>query len=95
MGPAFSNFYMLNLESRVFNSINKPNIYFRYVDDILLLLYSHINHVIHIQIQRQKQIGQKQVDSFASGTNVLLTSDLFVEMRRETQFLKVFHVILC
>ena len=35
--PIFSNFYASNLENKVFNSINKHNIYPRYVDDILLL----------------------------------------------------------
>ena len=39
-GPIFSNFYMSDLENKVFNTINKPNIYFRYADDILLLTYS-------------------------------------------------------
>ena len=32
----FSNFYMSALENKVFNIINKPNIYLRYADDILL-----------------------------------------------------------
>ena len=36
-GPIFSNFYMSNLENNVYNTINKPNIYLRNVDDILLL----------------------------------------------------------
>ena len=36
LGPIFSNFYMLALENKVFHTINKPNIYLRY-DDILLL----------------------------------------------------------
>ena len=37
LGPIFSNFYMSALENMVFNAINKPNIYLRYADDILLL----------------------------------------------------------
>ena len=32
----FSNFYMSDLENKVFNTINKPNFYLRYVDSILL-----------------------------------------------------------
>ena len=32
----FSNFYMSALENKVFNTINKPNIYSRYASDILL-----------------------------------------------------------
>ena len=36
LGPIFSSFYMINLENKVFNTINKPNIYLRYADDILL-----------------------------------------------------------
>ena len=37
LGPVFSNFYMLALENKVLNTINKPNIYLRYADDIPLL----------------------------------------------------------
>ena len=40
LGPIFNNFYMSDLENKVFNTINKPNIYSRYVDDILLLTNS-------------------------------------------------------
>ena len=44
-GPIFSNFYMSNLEHRIFNSILKPPIYLRYIDDILILAdnYNEIN----------------------------------------------------
>ena len=34
--PIFSNFYMSALENKVFNTINKPNIYLRHANDILL-----------------------------------------------------------
>ena len=37
LGAIFSNFYMSALENKVFNTINKPNIYLRYADDILFL----------------------------------------------------------
>ena len=37
LGPIFSNFYMSALENKVFNTINKPNIYLRYADGILVL----------------------------------------------------------
>ena len=37
MGPIFSNFYMSALENKVFNTLNKSNIYFKYADDIFLL----------------------------------------------------------
>ena len=40
LGPIFSNFYMSVLENKVFDTINKPNIYLRYADDILLLTNS-------------------------------------------------------
>ena len=40
LGPIFSNFYMSALENKVFNTINKPNNYLRYADDILLLTNS-------------------------------------------------------
>ena len=37
LGPIFSNFYMSNLENKIFNKIKKPSIYLRYVDDIVIL----------------------------------------------------------
>ena len=37
LGPIFSDFYMSDLENRIFNSIKKPPIYLRYVHDILIL----------------------------------------------------------
>ena len=40
MGPIFCNFYISALENKVFNTINKPNIYLRYADNILLLINS-------------------------------------------------------
>ena len=40
LGPIFSNFFMSDLENKVFNTINKPNIYLRYADDIFLLTNS-------------------------------------------------------
>ena len=36
LGPIFSNFYMSALENKIFNIINKPNIYLRSDDDIFL-----------------------------------------------------------
>ena len=40
LGPIFSNFYMSDLENKVFNTINKSNIYLRYADDNLFLTNS-------------------------------------------------------
>ena len=40
LGPIFSNSYMSALENKVFNTINKPDIYSRYADDIHLLINS-------------------------------------------------------
>ena len=40
LGTNFINFYMSDFENKVFNTINKPNIYLRYADDILLLTNS-------------------------------------------------------
>ena len=36
LGPTFANFYMGNLENKVFDKIDKPSIYVRYVDDCFL-----------------------------------------------------------
>ena len=39
LGPTFSNFYMGDLENKIFNGIiQKPTIYARYIDDILVLI---------------------------------------------------------
>ena len=40
LAPIFGNFYMSALENKVFNTINKSNIYLRYADDILILTNS-------------------------------------------------------
>ena len=48
LGPIFSHFYMADLENKIFNSIKKPSIYLRYVDDILILA----NDINVINIQR-------------------------------------------
>ena len=52
-GPIFSNFYMSDLENRIFNSIKKPPIYLRYVDDILILT-NNINEIKILQDTFQK-----------------------------------------
>ena len=36
LGPLFAEFYMAHLENKTFNEIPKPNLYLRYVDDILI-----------------------------------------------------------
>ena len=46
-GPILSNFYVSDLENKIFNSIKKPPIYLRYVDDILILA----NNINEINIQ--------------------------------------------
>ena len=38
LGPIFSNFYMSDLENRIFNGTKKPPIYLRYVDVFLLII---------------------------------------------------------
>ena len=40
LAPIFCNFYMSALENKFFNTINKPDIYLRYADNILLLTNS-------------------------------------------------------
>ena len=48
LGPIFSNFYMSDLENRIFNSTKKPPIYLRYVDDILIFT-NNINEINILQ----------------------------------------------
>ena len=38
LGPIFRNVYMSELENKVFNTINKLNIYLRYADDFFSLI---------------------------------------------------------
>ena len=44
--PIFSNFYMSDLENKIFNCIRKPSIYLRYADDILIL--ANVSNEINI-----------------------------------------------
>ena len=37
LGPTYSNFYVSNLENKIFTDTKKPHIYVHYVDDILIL----------------------------------------------------------
>ena len=53
LGLIFSNFYMSNVKNRIFNSIKKPPIYLRYVDDILILSHN-INKTNILQDTFQK-----------------------------------------
>ena len=48
LGPIFRNFYISDLENRIFNIIKIPPIYLRYVDDILILT----NNINEINIQQ-------------------------------------------
>ena len=48
LGLIFSNFYMSDLENRIFNSIKKAPVYLRYVDDILILT-NNINEINILQ----------------------------------------------
>ena len=53
--PIFSNFYFTDLENKIFNSIRKPSIYLRYVDDILSLA-NDINEINILQGTFQKNV---------------------------------------
>ena len=65
LGLIFSNFYMSALENMVFNTINKPNIYLRYADNILLLHNStdEINTI-------QETFQNKSVLNFTQEINI-------------------------
>ena len=58
--PIFSNFYMLALENTVFNTINKPNIYLRYADDILLTSNTNEINTIHETFQNNSVLNFTQ-----------------------------------
>ena len=53
LGPIFSNFYMSDLENKISNSIIKPPIYLRYLNDILIL-DNDINKINVLQDTFQK-----------------------------------------
>ena len=53
LGSIISNFYMSNLENKIFKSIRKPSIYLRYVDDIIILA-NDINETNILQDTFQK-----------------------------------------
>ena len=50
LGPIFSNFYMSDLENKIFNSIRKPSIYQRYV-----IFANGINKINILQDSFQKE----------------------------------------
>ena len=52
-GSIFSNFYISDLENRIFNSIKKPPTYLKYVDDIFILT-NNINEINILQDTFQK-----------------------------------------
>ena len=53
LGPLFNNFYVSDLENKIFTSIRKPSIYLRNVDDILILA-NDINEINILQDTFQK-----------------------------------------
>ena len=48
LGPIFSYFYMSDHENRIFDSMKKPPIYLRYVDDMLIFT-NNINEINKLQ----------------------------------------------
>ena len=53
LGPIFTNFYMSDLENRIFNRIKKSPIYQRIIDDILILA-NNSNEINILQNNFQK-----------------------------------------
>ena len=64
LSTIFSNFYFSNIENEIFNSIRKPPIYLRYVDDILILA----NDINEINI-RQDTFQRNSVLNFTHELN--------------------------
>ena len=60
LGFIFSHFYMSALENKVFNTINKPNIYLRYADDILLTNSSYEINTIQETFQNNSVLNFTQ-----------------------------------
>ena len=90
LGPTFANFYMGEVEKRVFEDpSNKPSIYARYVDDIFLQVDSET------QLIRLKQLFQdNSVLNFTYEINVdskLPFLDVLVESKNERFHTCVYH----
>ena len=60
LGPISSNFYLSVLENKVFNTINKPDIYLRYTDDILLTNSTDEINTIQLTFQNNSVLNFTQ-----------------------------------
>ena len=60
LGPMFSNFYISDLENKVFNTISKPNIYLRYADDKLLTICTDEIDIIQETFQNNSVLNFTQ-----------------------------------
>ena len=65
LGPIFCNFFKSKLENKIFNSIRKPPIYLRYVDDILFLA----NNINQINVHDTSTFQKNSVLNFINEQN--------------------------
>ena len=65
LGPSISKVYISHIENKIFNTIKKPKLYVRYVDDIFIATQSHD------EINKLKQILEKNsVLKFTTELNI-------------------------
>ena len=79
LGPIYSNFYMSDLENKVCNTINKPNIYLRYTDNILFLTNS---------------TGEINIIQETFQNNSILNFSQEININNKIQFLSVLIIII-
>ena len=90
LGPTFANYYMGNLEKRIFNDPkNKPSIYARYVDDTFIQIE---NEEELIKLRNTFQINSKLKFTYElSADGKLPFLDILVKPNGDTFNTKVYH----
>ena len=85
LGPIFSNFYKSNLENKIFNSIKKPSIYLRYVDDILILS-NNINEISILQDTFQENSVLNFIHELKKKNNKISFLDVLIDTNNNNNF---------
>ena len=94
LGPIFSNFFMFDHKNKIFNSIRKPSLYRRYVDDVLILAID-INEINILQdtfLKIETATKNIQTKMFIMFNQIWI--NIYIVIRRQTCFVqsKLFSV---
>ena len=86
LGPALANVFVGFHESRLFDNTEKPGVYFRYVDDALVIFSSALDcNCFHAKLNLLHQVFKFTVET--EQINSLNFLDVLVEKKEGTGFL--------